>query len=83
MQTRTATSKKTLANIRLQSVIYSRKPARYAECSHVTRYPNGHPGALATLPRRAFSTMTEMEGWLEREFNPFLRFLMNPDGTLL
>ena len=42
------------------------KDARYAKWTHVTRYPHGHPGAWATLPR-AFSN-TEMEGWLEREF---------------
>ena len=56
--------------------IVRKKAARDAKRSHDTRCPHGHPLGLAALGHPstrahigAFSTKTEMEGWLEREFN--------------
>ena len=52
-----------------------KKAARDAKRSHDTRCPHGHPLGLAPGPPfhahtlAQFSTKTEMEGWLEREFN--------------
>ena len=69
--------------------IVRKKAARDAKRSHDTRCPHGHPLGLAPGPPFHAHTLAHSlrrprwrVGWKGNSI-PFLRFLMNPDGTLL